>query len=168
MGRTQNGTRHTVKYILFIISNTCRSSTSLVSRREAWEGFGGDLLTDSKCFLLKSRLASLTAACSLSSDKVVKLMELLVLPAMSCSSENGKSFSITMAPGVWTQVARFLALAGMPSLNKSCDFQDKKYDKVCMKMLAYFEAKTFIFRYKGLQLLQIRVCVKQLCYPGHC
>lgn len=96
-------------------------SRSLVPRRESsWEALGGDFVSDSRRLRLRSRLASWTAAQSLSSDKVVKLMELLQLPTFSCVSDGGSSRSITMGAGGYTWVARLLAFAGMASLNSSC------------------------------------------------
>lgn len=68
-----------------------------------------------------SLLASLTATCSLSSERAVKLMELPGLFTFSRSSDGGggRSRSITMGAGRGTWLARLRALAGMASLNNS-------------------------------------------------
>lgn len=106
-------------------SITWSSSTSLVSRREAsCEGLAGDFICDWSRLRLRSRLASLMATCKLSSESTVKLTELLALSMFSHFSDTGSSFSITMGAGGRTWVARLLTLAGMFSLNNSCDHKN--------------------------------------------
>lgn len=128
-GRAQSKTHtgYTLQCVSYsnIIYNTRSSSGSLVSKNEAcWEGLVEDFFSDSRCLRLRSLLASLTAAWSLSSERVVKLMELLVLSTLSRSSDRGRSLSIKIGAGGPTRVARLLALAGMASLKSSWGVQD--------------------------------------------
>lgn len=77
------------------MSATWSSSTSLVSRRMLFpEALAGDLVSDSRCHRLRSRLASLTAAFNLSSDRTENWMELPGFSTFSFSFGIGSSRSI--------------------------------------------------------------------------
>lgn len=79
------------------------------------------LFMDSCRFRRKSFLASLTAACSWSSERTERRKELLQLTLVSWCFRWAISFSITIGPGGPTRVARFRALDGKARLNKSCE-----------------------------------------------
>ncbi|KAF3847561.1 hypothetical protein F7725_020589 [Dissostichus mawsoni] len=83
----------------------------------------------------------------LSSEREVKLMELLVLSAVSRCSDSGSSLSITMGAGGHTWVARLLVLAGMASLNKSCVETMAHYEEVTVR--GYDEFSQAISERKG-------------------
>lgn len=85
------------------------------------------LFMDSCRFRRKSFLASLTAACSWSSERTERCNEPLQLWAVSCRSWWVTSFSITIGPGGSTRVARFRTLVGQARLNKSCEKKGKMW-----------------------------------------
>lgn len=70
------------------------SSTSLVSSSTSCEASVGALVSDSRCHRLRSRLASLTAALNLSSDRTEKWTELRGFSAVSSAFGVGSSRSI--------------------------------------------------------------------------
>lgn len=82
---------------MFYISRkvTWWSSISVVSSRStSCEALAGDLVSDSRCHRLRSRLASLTAAFNLSSDRKEKWTELRRFSTVSSSFGVGSSRSI--------------------------------------------------------------------------
>lgn len=110
------------KQIRSLTSSGTRNSTALVSRAEVSCGVvSGDLKSNLWRRCLMSLLASLTAACSLSSERAEKLMELpgLFMSSRPSDGGSGRRRSITMGAGRRTWLARFRALAGMASLNNS-------------------------------------------------